>query len=128
MPPKKEIKYRTCLVSFFDLLGFREMVKNETPAEIASRVALFQSSGEIDSATGRAFEAQSFQFSDSIVRMMPIDSEANSRYPGGLLFHEILTIVHASLEMANRGAPISRWAHNRRRVLLRFDDVRPCDG
>jgi hypothetical protein len=35
--------------------------------------------------------------------MMPLDSDANKRYPVGILFHEIIAIVHAALEMANRG-------------------------
>jgi class 3 adenylate cyclase len=100
-PPK--VAYRRCLVSFFDILGFRDIVNKKEPGEIASLMDLFQSTGKISPETEEAFEARSFQFSDCIVRMMPLDSDANTRYPMGILFHEILAIVHAALEMANRG-------------------------
>jgi len=101
-----KIKYRTTLVSFFDLLGFRELVRKESPERIASYLGLFRASGEIEELTATTFEARSFQFSDCIVRMMPLDSEANRGCPSGLLFSEVLTIVHACLEMANRGVPV----------------------
>ncbi|MGA7741094.1 MAG: hypothetical protein WCE40_04580 [Polyangia bacterium] len=90
-------------MTFFDILGFGEMVKNAAPEEIAACVSLLQMTGKIDDDTGQHFEAQSFQFSDSVVRMMPIDSETNTQYPVGLLFHEVQSILLASIEMANRG-------------------------
>ncbi len=101
-----EIEYRTALVSFFDILGFREIVRDEPPKKIASDVRLFQGTGQIGADIAKAFEGRSFQFSDSIVRMMPLDSQANIEHPGGLLFQELYTIALACVEMANRGVAV----------------------
>jgi hypothetical protein len=106
MAADAEIKYRRTLVSFFDILGFREIVRDEPPRKIASDVRLFQGTGKIGADIARAFEGRSFQFSDSIVRMMPLDSAANIEHPGGLLFQEVYTIAIACVEMANRGVPV----------------------
>jgi hypothetical protein len=99
-------KYRTCLVSFFDLLGFSKMVEDRPPNEIASNVRRFHDTARIPREISEAFEAKSFQFSDSLVRMMPIDSRTNRKFPVGLLFHEINAIVLASIELANCGIPV----------------------
>jgi hypothetical protein len=104
--PAKEIRYRKCLLSFFDLLGFREMVRSRPPKDIASLVGLFQTTGSISEESAEAFESKSFQFSDSIVRIMPLDSKANTEYPVGVLFHEVLAILHACFEMANHGVAV----------------------
>lgn len=106
MPKKEKVEYRRCLVSFFDLLGFKEIVRSRSAHDIASLVGLFQRTGRVSEETEEAFEAQSFQFSDSIVRMMPLDSHSNIEFPVGILFHEVLAIVHACLEMANHGVAI----------------------
>jgi hypothetical protein len=95
--------YRECVVTFFDMLGFSEMVRKAAPEEILSHVRVFQDTGRVDDDLGEVLEARSFQFSDCIVRVTPIDSASNRETPGGLLFHEILHIVHAQMEMARRG-------------------------
>lgn len=100
---ERQVAYRPCLVSFFDILGFRDIIKTQSADEIASLMGLFQRAAQIEDRTAATFEAQSFQFSDCIVRMIPLDSEANKTYPSGILFFEVLAIVHAALEMANRG-------------------------
>jgi hypothetical protein len=106
MAATSEIKYRRALVSFFDILGFREIVRDEPPKKIASDVSLFQGTGKISAEIARGFEGRSFQFSDSIVRMMPLDSEAIVAHPGGLLFQEVYTIALACVEMAYRGVAV----------------------
>lgn len=100
---RKPAHYRPCVLAFFDILGFREMVEELPAVDIENRVHALQDFSGIHKESAELFEAQSFQFSDCVVRVMPIDSKANREAPVGILFHEILAIVHAQLEMANKG-------------------------
>jgi hypothetical protein len=95
--------YRPTILSFFDILGFSDLVTKELPAEIERRVQALRATSSIDRASSTQFESRSFQFSDSVVRVVPIDSQANMAAPVGLLFHEVLAIAHAQFEMANQG-------------------------
>ena len=45
-------------------------------------------------------------FSDLIVRSIPVDSSANYQMPHGILFHELLDLIHIQINLLNRGVLI----------------------
>jgi hypothetical protein len=98
--------YRNSVVTFIDILGFRDIVMSDTPESVQrklraiQRYAVPELSGE---NFGDDFEPVTVQFSDSIVRIRPIDTESNQAYPIGLVFHELLDIVHAQAELTREG-------------------------
>lgn len=104
MPDRPAVPYRPAVITFLDILGFRERVASSTDAtdirRILTRLRSFSDVGRtIDppEAMGEdEFEVtRSIAFSDSVVRIRFIDTA----YPSGALFHEILGLVHVQTEM-----------------------------
>lgn len=94
--------YRPAVVTFLDILGFRERVAASQDAtairRILARLRDFSDVGDPDEGDGaaRGYEVtRSIAFSDSIVRVRFYDTE----YPSGALFHEILSLLHVQAEM-----------------------------
>jgi hypothetical protein len=96
---KNEIPYREAVISFIDILGFRELVANSPDASsirrILSRLRNFTSPVKIDLDAG-APDAQSIAFSDSIVRVRFYDVE----YATGAVFQEVHGLLLAQSELA----------------------------
>jgi hypothetical protein len=97
------VEYRKALVTFIDVLGFRDLVSTKSPAEVRKIVRLVQNFGAQDKTDNddKKHEnwTRTFAFSDSIIRIRPFDSD----YRDGSLFHEIIALVHAQAELADLG-------------------------
>lgn len=101
---RAKVEYRNSIVTFIDILGFRELVKNASALDIFDSVqAIRGTAGNIggrQSINGEELNwTRVFSFSDSIVRVRPYDSE----YREGALFYELLDLVHAQTELAGQG-------------------------
>lgn len=89
--------YVRSIVTFIDILGFSELVKSRPPEEVdnaISQLRLFASHDMPD-----PLGATSVAFSDSVVRMRPIDRP-------GAAFYEMLDLVHALGELVSLGVLI----------------------
>lgn len=90
--------YQKKIVTFIDILGFRDMVMNRAFEDVMSISSKFQdASGEGDEPIRG--DPQVISFSDSIVRVH--DAEES-----GDLFHELLSLVHIQAELAGKGVLI----------------------
>lgn len=96
--------YRLAVITFLDILGFREWVNTGDPVDIhrvLSRLRSFAARPDDleDSAPpggSMTFEmTRSIAFSDSIVRIRFFDTE----YPSGALFHEVINLLQAQGEL-----------------------------
>lgn len=89
--------YRPAVITFLDIMGFRERVESSTDAteieHILSRLRDFAHNTEEPS--DKFEHTRSVAFSDSIVRVRFYDTA----YPGGALFQELLSLVHIQTEM-----------------------------
>ncbi len=98
--------YRNAVVTFIDILGFRDIVMNDDPESVhrklqaIKRFAVPDQSQDFDEDD---FEPFTVQFSDSIVRIRPVDTESNQTYPVGIVFHELLDMVHTQGELIKEG-------------------------
>lgn len=93
---QSKVEYRRAIVTFLDVLGFREIVKKGDAARVKSvldTVARFTGSEDDDELSPVAV-----RFSDSIVRVRFLDG-LNAESPAGLVFHEIMDMVHAQAEL-----------------------------
>lgn len=99
--------YNYSIVTFIDVLGFREIVKNKNADEIDKILDIFNdfASSEEDKELN-PFEPTCLSFSDSIVRVRNLDSEENISYPIGHLFHEVNSLVHIQMNLINMGVLI----------------------
>ena len=99
--------YRKAVVTFVDILGFREIVKHRKAADIFKALKGlkdFASSSEKELVNRFDIDdkvnwTRSFVFSDSVVRARPFDAEYNE----GSLFHEIVSLIHAQADLADNG-------------------------
>ncbi len=101
------VSYRPSIVTFIDILGFRSIVANQSPHEIFQTVERVQQHAgytdeDLVSETSLDTEiswTRCVFFSDSVVRVRPIDVE----FHDGSLFHELIDLVHAQGELAHKG-------------------------
>jgi hypothetical protein len=106
-PTKSHFPYRRSIVTFIDVLGFREIVKNRTADEIGAilnQLARLSSTGlgddeDTDGGPVPPGLAASFSFSDCIVRACPIDTEHQT----GAIFHELYQLALTQAELALKG-------------------------
>jgi len=101
------MRYSKAIVTFLDILGFRDLVANDSPEEVDRKLnALERITGPVyitDDPHDRQLEPSVFWFSDSVVRVRHLETEANIEAPTGLLFHELLDMVYAQGELIKEG-------------------------
>lgn len=96
--------YRTSIISFIDILGFKNLVNSSTYEELSEKLRIIRRlSGDDDGLNGEGLEPKVIQFSDSIIRIRPLDSETNKEAPYGAMFYEMLDLVHLQAELINHG-------------------------
>lgn len=96
--------YRPAIVTFIDILGFKNIISTRSDEDISEIVRQVQwHAGASEEETVRKMKVDTIAnwtrcifFSDSVVRIRPIDSE----YREGALFYELLSLVHAQAELA----------------------------
>lgn len=96
--------YRQAVITFIDILGFKHLISTGTFEEVSKKLKTIRRlSGANDQADGESFGPKVVQFSDSIIRIRPLDSKANKEFRYGLMFHEMLDLVHMQGELINHG-------------------------
>lgn len=96
--------YRTAIISFIDILGFKNLVNNSTYEQLSEKLETVRRlSGDDDGLNGEGLEPKVIQFSDSIIRIRPLDSDINKETPYGVMFYEMLDLVHMQSELINHG-------------------------
>jgi hypothetical protein len=100
----KSTAYEASIISLFDILGFKEVLKragkNATVVEEVLRLARRFSTP--DEGAAENFGWQSINFSDTVVRAVPIVSEANVKVRLGIVFHELTDIAHIQANLMYR--------------------------
>jgi len=94
--------YQKAIVTFIDILGFSELVKKskaETINKALDIVEKYTSPIVIDDEVEKDDIAEVISFSDSVIRIRKIETEKNKQYPGGILFQELISMVHAQGEL-----------------------------
>ncbi|MBN3808511.1 hypothetical protein [Paraburkholderia sp. Ac-20347] len=96
--------YREAVITFVDILGFKNLIQKNTYEQVAQKLATVRRlSGLNETEDGEGFEPRVIQFSDSIIRIRPLDSAANKEAGYGLMFYEMLDLVHMQGELINHG-------------------------
>ena len=96
--------YEECIVSFIDILGFRDLLNRSSAAEIRKVLRIFHRHSEadelMDSGERRLMsEVKTEVVSDAIVRARTIHTD----YKDGALFHELLDLVFIQSLCLNQG-------------------------
>ncbi|RVK12978.1 hypothetical protein CN138_12920 [Sinorhizobium meliloti] len=96
-----KIVYETCIVTFIDILGFRDIVAKSSAAEISAMLTLLRKTTEISEVPQARSEVDYYAFSDSIVRVRRISNSVVET-----IGVEANDIGLAQLDLAHRGVLI----------------------
>lgn len=101
----RRLTYKKAVITFLDVLGFRDMVARQPRFEISRVLQLFQGFSAPNNAPGvrGRNEPYAMVFSDSVIRARPINTRENRSLPQGLLFHELLDLLLAQGELVAKG-------------------------
>src|SRR6266545_609865 len=100
--------YQFAIVTFLDILGFRDLVSTAEAAVVSdkleaverfTRPALKPPKGNPE----KIYQPLILQFSDAVVRIRRVRTKWNKRRPIGLVFNELLDLVHAQGDLVREG-------------------------
>ena len=99
--------YEECIVTFIDILGFRDLLDSKSAADIREILSIFRREAEpfdpalpSDPDERRTVSQVRMEVvSDAVVRVRTI----HARYRDGALFHELLSLVHIQAACAHHG-------------------------
>jgi|SRR5579871_214993 len=85
--------YTPQLVTFFDILGFGNLIETERPAVIEAILAKLRRRSTPDKELRGISETSVIAFSDSVVRAVNILGESNVKHPSGILYYELFDLA-----------------------------------
>jgi hypothetical protein len=106
------VDYEDCIVTFIDVLGFRNLLETRSAAEIGHIIQKMEEFTRPENIgrssnfneSGKRTHSTSFSqsVSDAIVRVRTYDTE----YRDGALYWEVLDLLHAQIELVNSGVVV----------------------
>jgi hypothetical protein len=97
-------EYGIATISLFDVLGFKDIVtSSHEPARPLDVLSVFRETSAPDPELAKLYEQTFVNFSDLVVRVINIASEANLRHQAGILFHELLALLHIQMNLLADG-------------------------
>jgi hypothetical protein len=96
----KPVRYTRAIISYLDILGFRELIETRSAGEISQILRILAESVE----PGSIFKNEKIQFtkfSDTVIRSMP----ESRHYPRNFLF-ELRSILHSQIALIPRGITV----------------------
>ncbi|QQS34789.1 MAG: hypothetical protein IPM56_11005 [Ignavibacteriales bacterium] len=98
------MKYDISIIAYFDILGFKNIVNRGHKAnDVYSILDKFRFFSKPDHEIAKDYEQSFFNFSDCAVRTTKILSRVNKRRPVGLLFYELIDVLHLQFELVHKG-------------------------
>lgn len=85
--------YKPQLVTFFDILGFRNLVDTQKPKAIDGILRKIRQRSNPSKDLRKLYEIGVISFSDSIVRAVHILSKSNRKHPTGILYYELFDLA-----------------------------------
>jgi hypothetical protein len=115
-------RYSPAVVSYIDLLGMKQLLADagEDASKVASVLNTFRRFSSPSEASRDIWEWSFVNFSDLIVRAVPILADANVKYRLGLIFHEVLDLCFLQVNLLDRNILI--------RGALTIGDIYVQDG
>jgi hypothetical protein len=96
----KPVHYTRSIISYLDILGFRELIETHSAGEISKILRILAESVQPD-AMFKKEKIQFTKFSDTVIRSMP----ESRHHPHNFLF-ELRSILHAQIALIPRGVTL----------------------
>jgi hypothetical protein len=100
---KRNLKYSPHLISYIDILGFRELIRDKSPNFISRAIRRVIEATAPDSKIRRENKENYVNFSDLIVHTVPILSPSNIKFRDGLVYLEIQNLAMAQVQLIGEG-------------------------
>lgn len=96
-------EYVRSLITYYDILGFEKFVERNGATKVKDTLDRFRESARVDNELAKKLEIKYITFSDTIIRATNIKSPSNQRYSTGIVFTELLRIVHTYATLIQEG-------------------------
>lgn len=100
---RRNLKYAVHLVTYLDILGFRELISEESPNFISKAIRLVIEATAPDTELRHRYKENYTNFSDLIVHTVPVYSVANKKYKDGLVYCRVLDLLFAQTALIQEG-------------------------
>ena len=99
------MEYQLSIVSYFDILGMSDLLlrAGKDASKVQETLLLFKTLSDPDQGSKDEWGWRFVNFSDLIIRAVPIMSEANKKHRIGLMFHEVTDICNIQANLVARG-------------------------
>jgi hypothetical protein len=106
-PTERPAQYQKSLLTYFDILGFRELVGSATnPEQVANKLRIFSGLSQPERAEMEKWQHTFSHFSDLAVRSVPIKARDELGVEQGLLYWELLDLSYIQARLAEDGTLI----------------------
>lgn len=95
--------YRWSIVSYFDVLGMKELLKEDDPNKVARVLEVARTFSEPHAEVASLYDWQFVNFSDLILRAVPILGEGNIKARIGLVFQELIDLANIQVNLLAKG-------------------------
>ncbi len=96
----KRVQYTRSIISYLDILGFRDLIESRSAGEISQILTILAESVE-PSSMFKNEKIQFTKFSDTVIRSMP----ESKHYPRNFLF-ELRSILYSQIALIPRGITV----------------------
>lgn len=93
------MKYDISIITFFDILGFGKYVEVTNPKKVYNLLEIFKYNAKPDAELAQMYDQRYMNFSDTFVRTTNILSKTNKKHQIGILFHELLDLLHIQISL-----------------------------
>lgn len=100
---KRRVEYQKSLVTYLDILGFENLIQTKSAGYISRVLRLVREAIRPDSEDARLFGIQYQSFSDLTVVTSAVAATESVPGSSGLVFWELLGLVHAQADLAEKG-------------------------
>jgi hypothetical protein len=97
-------KYKRCVFSFVDVLGFGHLVQaSKAPDDILDLLDTLSGAAKPDGELAKMHELDFLSFSDCTVRAAHVDGKVNSQNPYGIFYHELNELIYVQGQVITKG-------------------------
>jgi hypothetical protein len=100
---KKTVLYEEALVTYLDILGFRELVQTESAGRISRTIRLVRDALKPSHDRAKLYEMTYQSFSDLTVVSIPVLTSANLYFRPGALRQQIVRVANAQVDLLQEG-------------------------
>lgn len=93
----KKVRYSSSLITYLDVLGFRNLIEHKTAGEISRVLRILKETTKPDEEVAKAYEMKFFNFSDTTVRITPLDTPSNVKYRSGCCLEKFSALSMCSM-------------------------------